>query len=74
MTTRLIQLLLLLMPALLISACGDKGTQSTKEMPEPKVSVVRISTHPVEQKDLQPRDWPGQNRSGPDGTSNNDTK
>ena len=53
MTTRLIQLLLLLMPALLISACGDKGTQSTKEMPEPKVSVVRISTHPVEQKDLQ---------------------
>ena len=53
MNTRLNQLLPLIMSVLLISACGDKETQSTEEMPEPKLSVVRISTHPVEHKDLQ---------------------
>ncbi len=53
MNTRLNQLLLFLMPMLLISACGENKTELTEEKAEPKVSAVRITTHPVEKRDLQ---------------------
>ena len=53
MTARLNQLLLLLMLVLLISACAENEDQSTEEKTELKVSAVRITTHPVEQRDLQ---------------------
>ncbi len=53
MNARLTRLLPLLMPVLLISACGENETQSTEEQVEPKVSAVRITTRPVEQKDVQ---------------------
>ena len=53
MTARLIQVLLLLMPVPLISACGNSEPQSGDKKVEPKVSAVRITTHPVEQQDLQ---------------------
>jgi len=53
MNTRLIQIPVLLIPVLLISACGENESKSTEEMVEPKVSTVQITTRPVEQKDLQ---------------------
>jgi len=53
MNSRLIRYIFLLIPLLIISGCGEDESKSTEEKGEPKVSAVRIVTHPVEQKDLQ---------------------
>ena len=53
MNSRLIRYIFLLIPLLIISGCGEDESKSIEEKVEPKVSAVRIATHPVEQKNLQ---------------------